>query len=131
MVFIVACCLTFVSRLDGSDDAGRAPSMVSRLSGVLGSKPLVALGAFSYSLYLLQHPLLRLTEALLGRTDLGLEAVLWVQLIVGTPLIMFVSRIFAEFFEMPFTTGSRALQRMGRTRRSSDAATNKESNVIV
>ena len=76
---------------------------------MLGSKPLVLLGSFSYSMYVLQHPLLRLTEALLGQSSLSFEAILWVQLAFGTPVILAMSRLFAQFFELPFTTGSQLL----------------------
>ncbi|MEL6985837.1 MAG: acyltransferase family protein [Actinomycetota bacterium] len=95
-------------------DIEREPQRASWLTGFLGSAPLLSLGAFSYSLYLLQHPLLRFTEAILDRTSLGFEAVLWVQLIIGVPIIMVVSRIFAEFFEMPFTSGSPIVDRLGQ-----------------
>jgi peptidoglycan/LPS O-acetylase OafA/YrhL len=92
----------------------------------LGSPPLVLLGGFSYSLYVLQHPLLRLTEALLGETSLSYEAVLWVQLVIGTPLIMAAALLFAEIFELPFTTGSHILgaiaRRRGRAPRPSEFA---------
>ncbi len=95
----------------------------SRLNAVLGSPQLVLLGSFSYSLYLLQHPLLRLTEAVLGRTSLGFEAILWTQLLVGTPLIMFASWLFAEVFELPLTTGSRLLAAWRRRTAEVPAAT--------
>ena len=97
-----------------------APSVLTRL---FASKPAVVLGAFSYSAYLLQHPLLRLTEAALGRTSLGYEAILWVQLVIGTPVILLASRIFAEFFELPFTTGSRVIDALRSGRVASRAAT--------
>lgn len=79
------------------------------LHRLLMSRPLCLLGAFSYSIYLLQHPLLRFTEAVLGQSSLSAEAILWTQLLIGTPLILAVSWIFAQFFEFPFTSGSHPL----------------------
>lgn len=73
---------------------------------LLTSRPLCLLGAFSYSIYLLQHPLLRFTEAVLGQSSLSAEAILWTQLVIGTPLILAASWVFAQFFEFPFTSGS-------------------------
>lgn len=84
----------------------------------VSSRHVVRLGAISYSTYLLQHPLLRLTEQLLNRTGLDFESAHWVQLFVGTPLILTVSWLFAEFFELPFTSGSHILDRFGRRRPS-------------
>lgn len=88
----------------------------TRMNRFLGSPSMVLLGGFSYSLYVLQHPLLRLTEKVLGQTSLGYEAVLWVQFLVGTPLIMAASLLFAEIFELPFTTGSHVLAAINRRR---------------
>lgn len=102
-----------------------------RLNALLSSGPMLSLGAFSYSLYLLQHPMLRLSEAVLDRTSLGFEAILWVQLIVCIPLIMVVARIFAEFFELPFTSGSRVLNAVlpaKRARSSADLAGTRASS---
>jgi len=93
---------------------GRESSSMNRF---LGAPAMVLLGGFSYSLYVLQHPLLRLTEKVLGQTSLGYEAVLWVQFLVGTPLIMAASLLFAEIFELPFTTGSHVLAAINRRRR--------------
>lgn len=102
------------------------PATGSAWNNVLGSQRLVALGAFSYSLYLLQHPMLRLTEALISELPLSYESALWVQFIVGTPFIVAVSRLFAEFFEMPFTTGSPLLQAVqSRARRNQPAQVNR------
>lgn len=75
----------------------------------LESRSVVWLGAISYSTYLLQHPLLRLTEQVLSRAGFGVETAFWIQLIVGTPAILAASWFFAEFFELPFTTGSHLL----------------------
>jgi peptidoglycan/LPS O-acetylase OafA/YrhL len=100
----------------GSTLAARRGDPVPRLSRWLGSPPMVLLGGFSYSLYVLQHPLLRLTETVLGETSLSYEAILWVQLVIGTPFVMACSLLFAEIFEMPFTTGSHVLGAIRRRR---------------
>lgn len=130
VAFILGCVAAHQAR-HGARTGRTVAAPGARLNDVLGSKPLVALGAFSYSLYLLQHPLLRLTEALLGKLSVGFESALWIQLIVGTPLIMVASRCFAEFFEMPFTTGSTVLNALKKRRSSSEAADIEESNVNV
>jgi peptidoglycan/LPS O-acetylase OafA/YrhL len=73
---------------------------------ILGSKALVYLGGFSYSLYLVQHPILRLMEKAFGRAPLSYDAILVAQLLVGTPMILAIAWLFSEFFERPFTTGA-------------------------
>ena len=92
----------------------------SKLLGFLESRPLVYLGGFSYSLYLVQHPLLRLSEKVLNRMQLGHDANLFVHLLVVTPLVLAIAWLFAELFERPFTTGGvlwPALQRRFRPAR--------------
>lgn len=88
-----------------------SPSAVVR---ILGSRPLVELGAFSYSLYLIQHPVLRLMEKVLARLPLDLNALLAIQLVFGTPIVLFLAWLFAEFFERPFTGGGVVLPALRR-----------------
>lgn len=71
----------------------------------LSSRPAAYLGGFSYSLYLIQHPLLRLLEKVLGDTSLSYEQILIVAVLVGLPCIVFAAWIFSLVFERPFTTG--------------------------
>jgi hypothetical protein len=42
------------------------------------------------------------------------EQALLIQLIVGTPLVMAAALLFAEFFELPFTTGGRLVPYLRR-----------------
>jgi peptidoglycan/LPS O-acetylase OafA/YrhL len=96
------------------------PHIVIRL---FQSTPISALGGFSYSLYLIQHPLLRLVEkGVLNRLPLGKDANLILQLLVLTPILLAISWLFADFFEKPFTTGSRLLPLLRRLARSSVGA---------
>jgi peptidoglycan/LPS O-acetylase OafA/YrhL len=71
----------------------------------LESRSLVYLGGFSYSLYLVQHPLLRLSEHLLARLGLGSDASMLASLLLSTPIIVAVAWLFSELFERPFTSG--------------------------
>jgi peptidoglycan/LPS O-acetylase OafA/YrhL len=87
---------------------------------ILGSRPLVALGGFSYSLYLVQHPFLTMAKALLNRMHITRNANLLIELVVMTPLTLAVCWLFAEFFEKPFTSGS-VLIAAWRKRRSAAA----------
>jgi peptidoglycan/LPS O-acetylase OafA/YrhL len=85
-----------------SSTPGRMPGAVLRL---LSSKPLVYLGGFSYSLYLVQFPLVRLAERLLVRLPLSYDAILAGQLLLVTPVVIALAWVFSELFERPFTTG--------------------------
>lgn len=96
-------------RIHRSRDARDSPGAGYRF---LESPQVIWLGAVSYSVYLVQHPLLRLSEQVLGRSGLGVEAALWVQFLIGTPLIVALAWLFAEFFELPFTTGSHLLPKL-------------------
>lgn len=113
LCWILACVSRFRTDSSASNDQPQRSNRPT-LNGVLGSRPMVLLGSFSYSLYVLQHPFLRLTEALLGRMSWSFETILWTQLIVGTPAIMAASYLFAQFFELPFTTGSPLLDSLRR-----------------
>jgi peptidoglycan/LPS O-acetylase OafA/YrhL len=90
------------------------PEQPSALLRFLGSRPLVELGAFSYSLYLIQHPVLRFVEKLLARLPFDLNTLLAIQLVLGTPVMLFLAWLFAEFFERPFTGGGVVLPALRR-----------------
>jgi peptidoglycan/LPS O-acetylase OafA/YrhL len=81
---------------------------------ILGSRPMVVLAGFSYSLYLVQHPIFRFTEKVINRLPLSFDANVGVHLLVVAPLIMGVAWVFSELFEKPFTTGGLLFRRRGR-----------------
>ena len=73
-----------------------------RVGKWLGAKPLTALGAISYSLYLMHHPILQ--PLYIFRPQWAHEpamATLYL-MIVGLPTILFGVTIFWFFFERPF-----------------------------
>lgn len=72
---------------------------------MLESKAMVALGGFSYSLYLVQHPVLRLAEKVVARFTHTHDANIALHLVVVVPIVVAVGWFFAELFEKPFTTG--------------------------
>jgi peptidoglycan/LPS O-acetylase OafA/YrhL len=85
-----------------------------RTTRFCSARPIAFLGGFSYSMYLLQHPLLKLTEKAFGSMPVSYDVVVTVQLLVGTPFILFVSWVFAEFLERPFTGGGLLLPYLRR-----------------
>jgi peptidoglycan/LPS O-acetylase OafA/YrhL len=81
-----------------------------RLHRLLKFKPLVAVGSFSYSLYLIHAPLLQLLwqypfSPLQARPNLVCMSLLF----LGIPIIVFISYLFFLCFERPF------LQRRNRS----------------
>ncbi len=80
---------------------GEAPS--SPAIRLLGSAPLRSLAGFSYSLYLIQHPLIRLFERVLERLHIGSNASFLLLLMCGTPMVMLAAWVFSLGFERPFT----------------------------
>jgi peptidoglycan/LPS O-acetylase OafA/YrhL len=52
----------------------QATGLQGLFARILSSRALVYIGGFSYSLYLMQHPVLRLTERVLGRIPVGYDA---------------------------------------------------------
>jgi peptidoglycan/LPS O-acetylase OafA/YrhL len=81
---------------------------------VLESRAMVSLGGFSYSVYLVQHPLLRLSEKAFNRMHLSHDANLLAHLFVVTPIVLGVAWVFSEFFERPFTSGGILLPALKR-----------------
>jgi peptidoglycan/LPS O-acetylase OafA/YrhL len=71
----------------------------------LESRTLVYLGGFSYSVYLVQHPLLRLSEKAFNRMGLSHDANLLAHLFLVTPIVLAVAWVFSELVERPFTSG--------------------------
>jgi peptidoglycan/LPS O-acetylase OafA/YrhL len=86
----------------------------SLLVRVLGSRALVYLGGFSYSLYLVQHPVLRLAEKVVAKLTKSVDANIQIHLLAVVPVTIAVAWLFAEFFERPFTTGGLILPAIRR-----------------
>lgn len=74
-----------------------------KLNRVLGWRPLVALGGFSYSLYLMHHPIL---QALFVHRPSGIQTELkqFAYLLACTPIIVGLCYLFHLAFERPFMT---------------------------
>jgi peptidoglycan/LPS O-acetylase OafA/YrhL len=70
----------------------------------LSWKPVVLLGSFSYSLYLIHHPLEQIIYANRPAGVQGPEAVFWFLIAVGLPLMLLGAWAFSLVFERPFLT---------------------------
>jgi peptidoglycan/LPS O-acetylase OafA/YrhL len=71
---------------------------------LLDTRPVRGLGSFSYSLYLVQLPLVVIVSRTIKHHDLvprGLPT-FWATLGVAVPLALVVARLFAAVFEIPF-----------------------------
>lgn len=90
--------IVYLAQFVRPEEAGKAPLLLR----VLQSRYVVALGAFSYSLYLVHYPLqqamLRVLQTLAGSAEL----IVAIQLLVGVPLIVASAYVFHLFFERPF-----------------------------
>jgi peptidoglycan/LPS O-acetylase OafA/YrhL len=89
-------------------------SLVAR---ILAARPCVALGVFSYSLYLINEPLLVLATRLLARTSVSDAGIVALVYLVVIPLILAVAYAFSLAFERPFISSfrRRAEQRLLHT----------------
>ena len=65
-------------------------------------KWLVRIGIFSYSLYLLHHPLLQIFYVSKPAALVGSEMTMVYLLAIALPAILFVSWLFSQVFERPF-----------------------------
>jgi peptidoglycan/LPS O-acetylase OafA/YrhL len=74
----------------------------SRFDRALSWGPLVTLGGFSYSLYLMHHPIQQVIYAVKPAWVRGEGPVLAYLLVVGLPIILLGTRLFALVFERPF-----------------------------
>ena len=74
-------------------------SLVERLFSM---KWMVKIGIFSYSLYLLHHPILQIIYVNKPALILGSEATMVYLLVVALPVILIVSWLFSQIFERPF-----------------------------
>ena len=92
----------------------KARGVATRGRGILRlleSRTAVALGSFSYSLYLIHFPLLAWSAGVLRARDCGSEGRFWVLLLVATPTCGVAAFLFSVVFER------RALSRIGGFRR--------------
>jgi peptidoglycan/LPS O-acetylase OafA/YrhL len=72
------------------------------LLGFLESRPIVGVGIFSYSMYLMHAPILAvITLALHNLGIIGDVFYVWI-LVLGVPLTMFGTYLFHQVFERPF-----------------------------
>lgn len=72
---------------------------------LLSWKPLIFIGTFSYSLYLIHSPLVALlSQYAIVPLHLDRFESCVVQIVVGTPIIIFISYGFFYLFERPFLT---------------------------
>lgn len=82
----------------------QAGASVTGLVKVLSARPLVILGAFSYSLYLIHMPIMMLTAEMLRRTGIDPIGRLIVQMALVLPLAVMVAYWFYTQFEKPFVS---------------------------
>lgn len=68
---------------------------------VFSSRPLVALGSFSYSLYLIHHPIEQVLYAL-RPSMIQDQPSLLAYLVAGLPVILLLAWLFSLLFERPF-----------------------------
>src|SRR6185295_12242773 len=81
--------------------AGR-PGPVARL---LASKPLAAIGAFSYSVYLVHNPLIRVFHLAVESVARLTPEVMFAVLLAATPLYLLAAYAFHVLVERPFMGG--------------------------
>ncbi len=91
------------------DAAGRGNGLTRALSW----RPLVRVGLFSYSLYLVHAPLLHAVNLLLRHTLHPSAPVTFLLLLGASPLIVGVAYLFHLLFEKPFMTTAREKPRFG------------------
>jgi peptidoglycan/LPS O-acetylase OafA/YrhL len=78
---------------------------------ILYWEPLVLIGTFSYSLYLI-HPFLLqlLTQYMLAGMHLSVLGKTCFLIIIGTPLVVFISYLFFLVFEKPFLANTKKVK---------------------
>lgn len=68
---------------------------------LLSNRAIVGLGTFSYSLYLMHHPILQVLFAVRPSSAVG-EAGIWTFLMLCLPVVLLGSWVFSLAFERPF-----------------------------
>jgi peptidoglycan/LPS O-acetylase OafA/YrhL len=84
------------------------------VSRVLSTPRLVAVGVFSYSVYLVHAPLVHLFWLALRRTHLSPDATFFVLAVICMPIIVLLSYGFHWLFERPFMRMKPAAQAPAR-----------------
>lgn len=74
----------------------------SWLEKIFSAKALVKVGIFSYSLYLVHHPILQIVYVNKPEFVLGPEWTMLYLFVVGLPTIVAISWVFSLLFERPF-----------------------------
>jgi peptidoglycan/LPS O-acetylase OafA/YrhL len=94
----VTCCMLIActKRLMRTD---QRPPLVLRL---VGSQPIAGLGAFSYSLYLIHHPLLLAMETVYVKAHFSPLMAYTILLTCGIPIVLLCAYVFHLVFERPF-----------------------------
>jgi peptidoglycan/LPS O-acetylase OafA/YrhL len=76
------------------------------VSNLLGARPMIQLGSFSYSLYLVHYPLLAYLFLAMVPHHLHPIKIFALLVFPGIPLILLASYIFHRAFELPFMSSS-------------------------
>jgi peptidoglycan/LPS O-acetylase OafA/YrhL len=74
----------------------------AKIVQAFGWKPLVLLGGFSYSLYLMHHPIQQVLFVYRPGFIVGPVASLVYLLVFGLPLVLLLTYLFSQAFERPF-----------------------------
>jgi peptidoglycan/LPS O-acetylase OafA/YrhL len=72
------------------------------LIGVISRRPLVVLGGFSYSLYLMHHPILQVMYGTRPASIVSEWQICAYLLVVGLPIVLLGTYLFSLLFERPF-----------------------------
>jgi peptidoglycan/LPS O-acetylase OafA/YrhL len=85
------------------DESARPPTLLR----FLASRRMVALGLFSYSLYLIHEPILRVLAVWLHQAVASPVLVMVLEAVIGVPLVVAVAFAFSLVFERPFQSSSK------------------------
>jgi peptidoglycan/LPS O-acetylase OafA/YrhL len=98
--FGIMCLLVYCRNCLGE----RRRSLQHLVFNCLSTRTMVFLGSFSYSVYLVHYPLLRVIQPALVRKIKYLFAADVILLLLGVPLIACCAYVFYRLFERPFLT---------------------------
>ena len=97
---LLVCCTRRLNISSSNSDDGRWHG-----AALLGARPVVALGAFSYSLYLTHVPVFEVAQWLTPRFALSPAAHLLLLLFIAVPVAVAFAYLFHRIFERPFMPG--------------------------